>query len=612
MGILVGTFFIYAACGGGGGGGGSAMGIAQIDISPSPVNLVGTGSSAPQGETVQLAAVGKNAAGQVVGNVTATWQSLDPAIVTIDSNGLATGVAMGVTTIKATLGSLIASAPAGVVGPNSGSSNIAISGTAKYEDKPFSIAGFTGAVVPTPIRGAIINVIAIDGFVTMATGKTGEDGSFGFAGLNNSARRSGFYIQIPSKTASDDAAQVEIRNNSTDRALYAMVSLPHDDSKGSSFFDTLVAGVSDVGGAFNLFDVFLKSNQFTQKVVCPPSNTVCVPPLLSAFWEKGGTTGTFYDDQQDAIFILGATSDPDEYDDTVVAHEYGHFVLSHFSHDQSPGGSHVLSDNKQDIRLSWSEGWASFFSSAVRNDPVHLDTTLSSTFSFEIEQYTSPQSPTLSSATITTTNEIAVAGVLWDVFDAPPADTDSDPLLLGFTPLWEGLLKIQKSPTLIPATMESFWIQFSSLSPASSSPLQSIMTERKIELFADAGETAGESALVVNGASQHHTLYRNNSDPVGDEDMIPFSVSPNVTYTLETLNLTNGADTFLFVSDSLNSPISGLESDNRSQSDLSSLIKFVCATCTGTTTFNAHVKRSPAASSASGLLGSYDIRLTSP
>ncbi len=66
-------------------------------------------------------------------------------------------------------------------------------------------------------------------------------------------------------------------------------------------------------------------------------------------------------------------SDPDEYDDLILGHEYGHFVMHDYSTSNSPGGSH--SSNNQEIpTLSWSEGWATFFGCASLGRSTYADT----------------------------------------------------------------------------------------------------------------------------------------------------------------------------------------------------------------------------------------------
>lgn len=636
--------FLLSACGGdGGSGSGTAT---QIVITPEQGNLI-------VGETRSFSAVALTSSGKEVDNVSFSWQSLDPTVAGIDSNGVATGNEIGVAIIAVTgtyksgnfTRTVSGSAMVGVLSPNSGQSNLTFSGTVQYEDRPYDMEGFTGDTELLPVRGTVVNLVAIDGFATIATGATDNNGDFSFSGIDNSGRQAGIYIEVVSKTEPDNPTKIEIRNNTTDKALLSLISSGFDDSSGTTFTNLEVTATVDsgVGGLFNILDVFSMSSEFIQQEggLCkPPATAPCVPPLLVAYWEPGSSEGSFYDDQLDAIFILGggdADGDHDEYDDSVIAHEYGHFAVRHFSIDDSPGGAHFITDNKQDIRLSWSEGWGNFFSSAVRNNPIYVDTSTGGSFSFNLENYSSAPAPsTLNSVAIYTTSEIAVNGVLWDIFD-PAGSIISDPhdqLALGFEPIWQTLLQFTDA---VPATMETFWIQFMTLqTPSDSDHLKAIMREREMKFFPPEddshesnNEANGTPLDVTNNPTQSRTLYRNGSDPVGDEDIIPFSVGPG-NYILETFDLTNGADTFLFITNSstASTPFNGWQNDNsngrnyqncganlfgvsncpdNNKTNLASSISF---TWTGpTTTLYARVKRSDNAPPSSGRLGSYSIRL---
>src|SRR5882724_5803939 len=79
--------------GGGGGGGGGGI-VTSIVISP-------TTASVSVASTQQFMAVAKDSNGMVVAGAALTWVSSDKAIATIDSNGLATAVSVGSTSITA-------------------------------------------------------------------------------------------------------------------------------------------------------------------------------------------------------------------------------------------------------------------------------------------------------------------------------------------------------------------------------------------------------------------------------------------------------------------------------------------------------------------------------
>ncbi len=607
------------------------IGTLRINVSPSKVNIL-------KGKSFQFSATEVSASGAVVKDATFVWTSDDPSIVTIDPiTGLATAsVVVGVAQITATSGPITGSATVGVVSPQFGAPTLTLSGTAQYEDKLFSEAGFTGTT-SEPIRNALINVIAIDGFVQIASGSTDSNGLFNFIVTNNT-RRGGVYLQVLTKS-STTSPKFEIRNNVSDGALLALVSSAFDDSISNSFtMTTLIAQTTGIGGAFNMLDVFSKGDA----LICPPPPDPSLPcplPLLTGYWEPESSEGTFFStlsNQSNAIFICGGgesnnctRGDNDEYDDSVIAHEYGHFALAQFSHDDSPGGFHGVSENGQDIRLSWSEGWANFFSSAVRSSPIYVDTG-AGTFFFDIEN----PLPPLRTSAIYTTSELAVAGILWDILDgvASPATVDTDPLDLTFDEILQTVIDI---PLSSQATMESFWLAFEAARPFTEiTDLQFILKDRQIELFPDQHEPDDTSfPLLQPGIPQHHTLYRTGLNPIADIDTIQFDVEQDTVYTLETLNLTSGTDTFLtikdnsgntlFTNDNWNgvnylgcavSPSTG-NSTCPSNGILPLILKEpLASSITWTSTvperLSVEVRRSSVAPPSAGQFGSYDIQLT--
>jgi hypothetical protein len=496
-----------------------------------------------------------------------------------------------------------------------GSSQLTVSGTAFYEDKPYIQNGFTGAKVNMPIRHAVINLVANDGLVVLATAKTGEDGSFNFSNIDNSSRLGGVHLQLQAKNAGSSASPAEVR--SINDALLVFRGSDLDDSINNNFVSqtmTILSDSNSIGGAFNILDNFLKGGAFIQKPgFCPTQlnpNEVCNPPFLTAYWQPGSSHGSSFDSVTNAITICGSGcsfGDADEYDDTIILHEYGHFIANNFSKDTSPGGYHSLSQLDQDIRLSWSEGWAHFFSAAVLGSPFMVDTRSNGVSTTTID-------PTVPTGHFYTTSEMSVGGILWDIFDNP--FPDDDPITTaGFLPIWKSFMNMP--PTI--TTMEQFIFLFRDDQPASAPNLQIILDARKIEMFADAGESL-ESSLVVNGLFQHHTLYQSGSPSTGDEDIISFSANAGTAYTVKTFNLTNGADTFITI-DSGSGLLTNDNADGKTYSSscspcpangnttLSSSISF---TPTMGGTFSVRVKRSPSAPPSTGRTGSYDIKVTSP
>lgn len=82
--------------GGGNGGNGSLVNVAGIDVAPNPAFITVGGS-------VQYTATVKDPTGNVVNGLTVIWSSSATNVATINSNGLATGVATGMTQVMASV-----------------------------------------------------------------------------------------------------------------------------------------------------------------------------------------------------------------------------------------------------------------------------------------------------------------------------------------------------------------------------------------------------------------------------------------------------------------------------------------------------------------------------
>ncbi len=85
-----------------------------------------------------------------------------------------------------------------------------------------------------------------------------------------------------------------------------------------------------------------------------------------------GDIGTsHYDDE--AVYILGhENNDTDEYDRSVVQHEFGHYLTNRLSRDDSIGGPHSGSDSL-DMRVAFSEGFANALTALVSGTGYYED-----------------------------------------------------------------------------------------------------------------------------------------------------------------------------------------------------------------------------------------------
>lgn len=145
------------------------------------------------------------------------------------------------------------------------------------------------------------------------------------------------------------------------------------------------------GAAFNIMFDILLANEYIRRQIDKnvtdaggvPSNDPTkwwVADKVTVYWKAGfnprtyfsndGAMLSFYGTGTNKLYILGGnngdvqSADTDHFDDSVILHEYGHFLEDNYGTTASPGGSHN-GNFVIDPRLSWSEGWANYFQSAV-------------------------------------------------------------------------------------------------------------------------------------------------------------------------------------------------------------------------------------------------------
>ncbi|MEK2643829.1 hypothetical protein [Bdellovibrio sp. BCCA] len=143
------------------------------------------------------------------------------------------------------------------------------------------------------------------------------------------------------------------------------------------------------GGAFNIYFDILIANEYIRRnigknnsgtgVPSTDANVWWVADKVTVYWKAGfnpytyfnsSTPLSFYSPGERKLYILGGSNgdvksaDTDHFDDSVILHEYGHFLEDAYGHSESPGGSHN-GNFIIDARLAWSEGWANYLQSAV-------------------------------------------------------------------------------------------------------------------------------------------------------------------------------------------------------------------------------------------------------
>lgn len=249
-----------------------------------------------------------------------------------------------------------------------------------------------------PVRHALVELVSADGSTVLGSTSTDDTGAYSLPVTGGKQ----VYVRVTAQASDGPAASpdyaVQIRDNTAPEYKTAPGTAPIYSMRGSVFAVAtgttnldLNAGSGWTGssygaprtaGPFAILDQIVNA---AQKLHNAAPN---VPlPSISVFWSinnrptdgeasNGFITTSHYTNSGagKGLYILGAENvDTDEYDSSVVVHEFGHYVEANVSRSDSVGGSHATGD-QLDMRVSFGEGWGNSFSSMMRGSPVYTDT----------------------------------------------------------------------------------------------------------------------------------------------------------------------------------------------------------------------------------------------
>jgi hypothetical protein len=477
--------------------------------------------------------------------------------------------------------------------PPSGSTWVA-SGTFRYQDREWDSSGFTGVIVERPVRFADVEVLDANASgkkALLAMGKTDANGFFTIEVSDSKTRT--VYVRGITRSKQTSDLHVEVETHGGSPYAVASAEVPNHDPSTNVDFGIMVAAVGGGGEAFNMFDLLVYGADFIAHVEGKRPDK---RKLVTVKWEiDGGVTGAAWTSGK-----VITMRDYAAYDDTVVLHEWSHYVMNMYSGSANPGGTHFLADCDEKPRLSFDEGRASAFGCKVRryfgmpNANIYIRTTgaagpggLQNGFDLEDEvQY----------ACDGTTSEVTVARGLWDISDdaattdtTPGIEESHDLLGLPDSEVWE----VHSGTLGWPYTFEQFWDGWFEAGNGYLLEMRGVMGFLGIDYDEDAYEpndsAAGAASIAPDGSLVSLTFF---SDPDGDgigqvdDDYFTLDVVSGVGYEIETLDLLSGADTLLELVDSDGSTVLA-SNDDRSGSDPSSWISW---TAPRTDTFYVRVQ----------------------
>ena len=296
--------------------------------------------------------------------------------------------------------------------------------------------GFTTSV-GVPVRGAYVEVREDDTLFDDDYGDltTDENGFFETSFCDDDGFGGGdaleLYVVLHAEIYENGHKVAEIEDSSWIDEIYEYESKVVSSEGGTLTFDFELD--MDQSAVFNIGDAILDAYRMWSDSGGEEGGDSLFDGEGEVHWEPGyGDDGSYYNPFWNEITIADDPSDPDPWDDSVIIHEWGHMADDYYSCDDNPGGDHYIGALAASTDLAWGEGYPDYWQSAVRaaagrpDAQRYLDINGSGTGGINVNL-----EATQSAALVSVKYEMAIAGALWDLFDA--AVDDQDTIALGQT-----------------------------------------------------------------------------------------------------------------------------------------------------------------------------------
>ena len=373
--------------------------------------------------------------------------------------------------------------------------NVLVTGRVTFVRIPFAASTNVGlnyaAPVNRPARGIVVRATNAGMQTQLALGETDSDGNYALSVPQNTSidvyavARMSRDNNVPLPRWSyqvSDADAMAAPYTFTDAAFNSAAGVAHNLSIPSGFNASGSVTGTRASAPFAILDTLYTATQAVLGV-SPVTNF----PALGVDWATTNPGGqTFFDPANQRIVLSAdAAEDTDEFDQHVIAHEYGHYIEFNFSRADNIGGSHGIGD-KLDIRVAFGEGFGYAFAGIVLKDPVARDSFVStscvptnqcsSTFNIETNPPTNPPgSPSGNFGCWC--SESSVWSILWDLYDGN-ADSN-DTVALGFQPLWNVLIG-EQSTTPAMTSIFSFISALKTAQPSRANAIDTLIAAQNI------------------------------------------------------------------------------------------------------------------------------------
>ena len=422
-----------------------------------------------------------------------------------------------------------------------------VSGQVTYDFVPGSARGLEYTnTASKPARFVVVQVLNYQNEILHET-YTDEDGNYLFANLQGYGK---IKMRVLAKLLKTDALpfwDVKVVDNTNNDALYVMDGTLTDlgltdnirNLHASSGWDGSSYANNRTAAPFAILDSVYSAIAKVRSA----QNDINFEPLVINWSVNNKTTdgdlsqgeigSSFYTDAK--IYILGdADGDTDEYDNHVIAHEWGHYYEDKFSRSDSIGGSHGGGDIL-DIRVAFGKGWGNAFSAIALDDPIYSDTSGPSQaagFEMNIES-DAPQDAGWFS-------ESSIQRIIYDLYDSHDDAANSDTLSLGFAPI-HAVMKNAEKTTPAFTSIFSFIKAMKDAESTTTDAIERIVSSENIATIHDVfgeGRTnkASEypySTLSVGGSETFSTYTSYGTyNKLGTRHFVRFTIANAGNYTI--------------------------------------------------------------------------------
>lgn len=267
---------------------------------------------------------------------------------------------------------------------NTPATNVNLSGTVTYDRVPYN-SGQTGlnynGIIRAPVRGANVEITYGTSVLRVVTN---TQGAYSATVPSGTSVRVRVLAQM-----TQNNTNISVRDNTDGNALYSVITSPTSYTATNNTLNIHIPSGYNAGtGSYTAarsaapFAIFDSIYEAVSDIRTATSATI---PTLNVYWSpnnnsatgslaEGDITTSHYNTGSSAIYILGDEGiDTDEYDSSVVVHEFVHFMEHKFFRSDSLGGQHGLNE-RLDKRIAFSEALGNAMQGIILGVPRYSDT----------------------------------------------------------------------------------------------------------------------------------------------------------------------------------------------------------------------------------------------